>query len=113
MLASEYGAKSVTTESEAVWAADLSPTAGWSRRVRHVGGLIQTAFAAVWLIRGSHAIVATMSGTALIATTGIAAGVLLLATAVAGFGDLAGVRRTSQQAAAAALAVAGRAGAQP
>ncbi len=183
---------------------DLSPTAAWSRRVRRVGGLIQTAFAAFWLVRGSlvvggaatdvliaifsvtvigafayaikatagtaprprspeagrieravtlataiqlaasfalpvavlaagHAdwvlpsiaitigplllwldsrvhipryrpagwalivapviLVAAMSGTLLIATTGIAAGSLLLVTALAGFHDLAGVRR--------------------
>src|ERR1700730_1851180 len=32
---------------------DLIPTAAWSRRVRRVGGLIQTAFAAFWLVRGS------------------------------------------------------------
>jgi hypothetical protein len=224
MLASEHRADSVMTESEALTAADVSPTAAWSRRVRRVGGLIQTAFAAFWLIRGAHAIggalgavlialsgvavlatfayaarvtagtaprprspegkrieravtlatvlelaaafvlpvivsaaghsdwvlpsiaitigplllyldhvvhipryrpvgwaltvgpvilVATMSGTALTAVTGIAAGVLLLATAVAGFRDLAGVHRRSQQAAAAALALAGRVGAQP
>jgi hypothetical protein len=42
--------------------------------------------------------VATMSGTPLIATTGIAAGLLLLGTAVAGFRDLAGVRRAAQHA---------------
>ena len=34
-------------------AADLTPTASWSRRVRWVGGLIQAAFAAFWLVRGS------------------------------------------------------------
>lgn len=37
-------------------------------------------------------LVATMSGPALAVTTGIAAGVLLLGTAAAGFHDLAGVR---------------------
>jgi hypothetical protein len=36
-----------------------------------------------------------MSGSALEVTTGIAAGVLLLATAAAGFHDLAGIRRPS------------------
>ena len=203
---------------------ELTPTAAWSRRVRRVGGLIQTAFAAFWLIRGSHAIggavaavlialsgivvlasfayaasvtagtaprphsvegkrieravtlatvielvaafvfpvivsaaghsdwvlpsiaitigplllyldhlvhipryrpvgwaltvgplilVAALSGTALVATTGIAAGVLLLGTADAGFRDLAGVRRRSQEAAAAELALAAGAAAQP
>jgi hypothetical protein len=189
--------------------ADLSPAGAWSRRVRRVGGLIQTAFAAFWLLRGSLAIgggaadvliavfgvsvigvflyairatpgtaprprspegkrierdvtiatvvefaaafalpvivtaaghsdwvlpsiaitigplllyldrrvhipryrpigwaltigplilVAAISGTTLIATTGIAAGALLLGTAVAGFRDLAGVRRRAEQA---------------
>ena len=34
-------------------AADLTPTAAWSRRVRWIGGLIQAAFAAFWLVRGS------------------------------------------------------------
>ena len=34
-------------------AADLTPSAAWSRRVRWVGGLIQAAFAAFWLVRGS------------------------------------------------------------
>jgi hypothetical protein len=38
-------------------------------------------------------LVATMSGTALVATTGLAAGSLLLATAVAGFHDLAEIKR--------------------
>jgi hypothetical protein len=38
-------------------------------------------------------LVATMSGSALAATTGLASGVLLLATATAGFRDLAGIRR--------------------
>jgi hypothetical protein len=202
-------------------AADLTPTAAWSRRVRRVGGLIQAAFAAFWLVRGSLVIgggvsdvliaasgvtvigvfsyairattgtaprprsaegkrielaitvatvaellaafvlpvivvaaghsdwvlpsiaitigplllyldhrvhipryrpvgwaltvgpvilVATMSGTPLIATTGIAAGALLLGTAVAGFHDLAGVRRGAQGNTS-NLAVSARAGA--
>jgi hypothetical protein len=47
---------------------------------------------------GPVILVATMSGTPLIATTGIAAGALLLGTAVAGFHDLAGVRRRAKQA---------------
>ncbi len=223
-----------TTDSEAGSAADLSltatdaanltPTAAWSRRVRRVGGLIQAAFAGFWLVRGSAVIgggvsdvliaasgvtvigvfsyairttagtaprpgspegkrierdvtiatvielvaafalpvlvsaaghtdwvlpsiaitigplllyldhrvhipryrpvgwaltvgpvilVASMSGTPLIATTGIAAGVLMLGTAAAGFHDLAGVRRRTQQAAASILAVSAGVGAQP
>jgi hypothetical protein len=190
---------------------DLTPTAAWSRRVRWVGGLIQAAFAAFWLVRGSrvlgggigdvliavsgvlvlvvfayairatagtglrprgpqarrierdvtiatvlelaaaavlpiivsaaghsdwvlpsiaitigplllwldHAVhipryrpvgwaltvgpvilVLALSGTALVATTGLASGALLLATAAAGFRDLAGVRRRAEQATA-------------
>jgi hypothetical protein len=47
---------------------------------------------------GPVILVATMSGTALIATTGIAAGLLLLGTALAGFHDLAGVRRAAEHA---------------
>ena len=42
---------------------------------------------------GPVILVATMSGSALAVTTGIAAGVLLLGTAAAGFHDLAGIRR--------------------
>jgi hypothetical protein len=33
--------------------SDPSSTAAWSKRVRRVGGLIQAAFAAFWLVRGS------------------------------------------------------------
>jgi hypothetical protein len=54
-------------------------------------------------------LVALMSGTPLIATTGIAAGVLLLGTAIAGFHDLAGVRRRAERAEAGGLIVAARA----
>lgn len=43
------------------------------------------------LIIGPLLLVVTMSGTALVASTGLGAGALLLATAVAGFHDLAGV----------------------
>jgi hypothetical protein len=49
--------------------------------------------AAGWaLIVGPIVLVAVLSGTALAATTGIAAGVLLMATATAGFHDLAVLR---------------------
>ena len=209
--------------SSATRAADLTATAAWSRRVRWIGGLIQAAFAAFWLVRGSAVIggraadvliavfgvivigvffyaitatrgtaprpkspegkriersitiatviefaaaivlpiivsaaghsdrvlpsiaitigplllwldhrinvpryrpvgwalsvgpvllVATMSGTPLVATTGIAAGLLLLGTALAGFHDLAGVRR-AEQARGGTAAVSLSAGAQP
>jgi hypothetical protein len=32
---------------------ELSPTEAWSQRVRRVGGFIQLAFAAFWLVRGA------------------------------------------------------------
>ncbi len=32
---------------------DLSPVEAWSQRIRKVGGFIQLAFAAFWLVRGS------------------------------------------------------------
>jgi hypothetical protein len=53
-------------------AADLTPTAAWSRRVRWIGGLIQAAFAAFWLVRGS-AVISGGVGDALIAVSGVAA----------------------------------------
>jgi hypothetical protein len=40
----------------------LTPTDAWSRRVRRVGGLIQVAFAALWLVRGSLVIGGGVSG---------------------------------------------------
>ena len=40
------------TTSEAPAGAELSPAAAWSQRVRRVGGFIQLAFAAFWLVRG-------------------------------------------------------------
>ena len=33
--------------------AEMAATTAWSRRVRRIGGFIQVAFAAFWLIRGS------------------------------------------------------------
>jgi hypothetical protein len=39
---------SATTER-----SELTPTTAWSQRVRRVGGFIQLAFAAFWLVRGS------------------------------------------------------------
>jgi hypothetical protein len=59
-----------------------------------------------WVLTiGPVILVAVMSGTPLIATTGIAAGIILLGTAVAGLHDLAGLRRVNEQASATALAV--------
>lgn len=208
-VSSESGATVGDGPSPITSAVDLTPTVAWSRRVRWIGGLIQAAFAAFWLVRGSVVIggrvadvliavfgvtvvgvfvyavtatagtaprpkspegrriergvtiatviefaaaivlpiivssaghpdwvlpsiaitigplllwldhrvhipryravgwalsvgpvilVATLSGTALVATTGIAAGLLLLGTALAGFRDLAGVRRAPENA---------------
>jgi hypothetical protein len=58
-------------------AADLAPAVAWSRRVRRVGGLIQAAFAAFWLVRASLAI------------GGRAGDVLIVVSAVAVTGALA------------------------
>ncbi len=41
------------TRLEVPAGTELSPTVAWSRRVRRVGGFIQLAFAALWLVRGS------------------------------------------------------------
>jgi hypothetical protein len=49
---------------------DLTPTAAWSRRVRWIGGLIQAAFAAFWLVRGSAVIGGGVAGV-LIAVFGV------------------------------------------
>jgi hypothetical protein len=35
----------------------LTPTEAWSKRIRRIGGFIQVAFAAFWLVRGSLTIV--------------------------------------------------------
>ena len=223
VVPTELGATAGDGLGAATSAADLTPTAAWSRRVRWIGGLIQAAFAAFWLVRGSAVIgggvagvliavfgvaaigaffyaftatrgtaprpksaegkrierdvtsatviefaaaivlpivvvkaghsdwvlpsiaitigplllwldhrvrvpryrpvgwaltvgpfilVATLSGTALVATTGLAAGVLLLGTALAGFHDLAGVRRASERLKASEPIVPANAGAQ-
>jgi hypothetical protein len=216
------GAKGGGGLSPTTGTADLTPTQAWSRRVRWIGGLIQAAFAAFWLLRASLVVggragdvllavagvsvigvfsyairatagtaprphsaeakrierditiatvlefaaaivlpivvssaghsdwvlpsiaitigplllwldrrvhipryqpigwaltlgpvilVATMSHTPLVATTGLAAGVLLLATALAGFHDLARVRRAAEHAKARKIAVAAPSGA--
>jgi hypothetical protein len=64
------------------------------------------------LIVGPVILAATMSGTPLVATTGIAAGVLLLGTAVAGFRDLAGARGPTHQTGASQLVFPTSTGAQ-
>jgi hypothetical protein len=59
------------TEPAAADAAELPPAVAWSRRVRRVGGFIQAAFAAFWLIRASLAI-GGRAGGVLIAASGVA-----------------------------------------
>ena len=41
------------TKSETSKGTDLSPVEAWSQRVKRVGGFIQLAFAAFWLVRGA------------------------------------------------------------
>ena len=72
----------IPTEPARVNAAELTPAAAWSRRVRRIGGLIQTAFAAFWLARASLT-VGGRAGDALIAASGVAViGVLAYAIKV-------------------------------
>jgi mannose-6-phosphate isomerase-like protein (cupin superfamily) len=52
-------------------AADPTPAAAWSRRVRRIGGFIQAAFAAFWLVRASLAI-GGRAGDVLLAVSGVA-----------------------------------------
>jgi hypothetical protein len=59
----------VTTEPAAINGAGSA--AAWSRRVRRIGGFIQAAFAALWLIRASLAI-GGPAGAVLIAVSGVA-----------------------------------------
>jgi len=53
----------------------LTPAEEWSRRVRRVGGLIQVAFAALWLVRGSLAIGGVVSGVLIVASGVVLIGV--------------------------------------
>src|SRR5579864_3083945 len=66
--------------SEVLPRAELSPVQAWSQRVRRVGGFIQLAFAAFWLVRGGLS-VGGGTGTAL-AGAGIVVAVAVLAYAV-------------------------------
>ncbi len=61
----------VNANPAALNAADLTPAAAWSRRVRRVGGFIQAAFAAFWLARASLAI-GGRAEDVLIAVSGVA-----------------------------------------
>src|ERR1700761_1178443 len=84
MLASERRAEyPAGTDSRSAGGEGLTPTAAWSRRVRWIGGLIQAAFAAFWLVRGSAVIGGGVAGV-LIAVSGVAAiGAFLYAFTVA------------------------------
>jgi hypothetical protein len=62
---------SSTAQPDAIKAPDLTPAAAWSRRVRRIGGFIQAAFAAFWLIRASLAI-GGRAEDVLIAVSGVA-----------------------------------------
>jgi len=59
---------------------ELSPAAAWSQRVRKVGGFIQLAFAAFWLIRGGLSINGATGLT--LAVCGVAISVLVLGYAI-------------------------------
>jgi hypothetical protein len=61
----------ITVAAEPAAINGTGPAAAWSRRVRRIGGFIQAAFAAFWLVRASLAI------------GGVAGDVLLAVSAVA------------------------------
>jgi len=62
---------------------DLTPRAAWSRRVRWIGGLIQAAFAAFWLVRGSKAIGGGVGDALIAASAVVAVGVFAYAARAA------------------------------
>ena len=74
-------------------AITIGPLLLWLDHLVHIPRYRPVGWA---LIVGPVILVATMSGTALVATTGIAAGILLLTTAAAGFHDLADLRTRSR-----------------
>jgi hypothetical protein len=76
------------TDSKVLTVAELDAKSAWSRRVRRVGGFIQVAFAAFWLIRGSL-IINGVAGPALAAVS-IA---IVVAVVVYGIRTTAGVAR--------------------
>ena len=66
-----------------------------------------------WVLTiGPVILVIVLSGTALVATTGLGAGILLLGTAAAGFHDLAAVRQAAQRAKAEEIVVFAAGGAR-
>jgi hypothetical protein len=56
--------------------AEVAATAAWSRRVRRVGGFIQVAFAAFWLVRGSLTIRGLIGVSLAVAFAVVVAGVV-------------------------------------
>ncbi len=60
----------------------LTPTEVWSRRVRRVGGLIQVAFAALWLVRGSLVVGGVVSGVLIVVSGAVVLGILFYAIKV-------------------------------
>ena len=72
-------------------AITIGPLLLWLDHLVHIPRYRPVGWA---LTIGPFILVATMSGSALAATTGLAAGILLLGTATAGFHDLAGLQAT-------------------
>lgn len=68
------------TITQAPTATELSPQNAWSQRVRKVGGFIQLAFAAFWLVRGALSITG-ITGTVL-AAAGIVLSIAVLGYAI-------------------------------
>jgi hypothetical protein len=68
------------TIARALDAFALSPAAAWSQRVRKVGGYIQLAFAAFWLLRGGLSIGGTVGTT--LAAGGLLASLAALVYAI-------------------------------
>jgi hypothetical protein len=83
------------TIAQAPMPAVLSPKVAWSQRVRKVGGLIQLAFAAFWLIRGGLSVSGVIGS--VLAAAGFVVSIAVLAYAVRVTGGIGG-RPTSPDA---------------
>jgi hypothetical protein len=81
--ATTSGDKSGDGLSSTTRGADLTPTVAWSRRVRWVGGLIQAAFAAFWLVRGSVVLGSGVAAVLIVVFGVIVIGVFVYAIRVA------------------------------
>ena len=90
-------------------AITIGPLLLWLDRRVHIPRYRPVGWA---LIVAPVILVAVMSGTPLVASTGIAAGLLLLGTAVVGFHDLTGVKRAAEHANSKEVVFAASAGAQ-